>query len=72
MQEQLPRHTRLYVKHSDRANVAQDVPFGHRTTAGQGLFLQSFCISSIPGGQMQEVEQRREQLPSRRLVQYPG
>ena len=25
------------------------------TTAGQGLFLQSFCISSILGGQMQEV-----------------
>ena len=29
------------------------------TTAWQGLFLQSFCISSIPGGQMQEVEQCR-------------
>ena len=42
------------------------------TTAGQGLFRQSFCIPSIPGGQMQEVEQRMEQLPSTRLVQYPG
>ena len=59
MQEQLPRHTRLYVEHSDRANVAQDVPFGRRTTAGQGLFLQSFCIPSVHGGQMQEVEQCR-------------
>ena len=26
-----------------------------RTTAGQGLLLQSFCISTIHGGQMQEV-----------------
>ena len=27
----------------------------HGTTPWQGLFLQSYCISSIPGGQMQEV-----------------
>jgi len=25
-------------------------------TAGQGLFLQSYCIPAIHGGQMQEVE----------------
>ena len=25
------------------------------TTAWQGLLLQSFCMSSIPGGQMQAV-----------------
>jgi hypothetical protein len=36
-----------------------------RTMAGQGLGLQSFCISAIPGGQMQEAAQRREQLPRR-------
>jgi len=34
------------------------------STAGQGLFLQSFCIPAIHGGQMQELEQRRERLPS--------
>ena len=52
MQEQLPRHTRQYVEHPDRANAGQGVTLGRRTTAWQGLFLQSFCISSIPGGQM--------------------
>ncbi|GMQ96268.1 MAG: hypothetical protein BMS9Abin14_806 [Gammaproteobacteria bacterium] len=36
---------------------------GRDTTAGQGLLLQSFCIPAIHGGQMQEVEQRRERLP---------
>ena len=55
MQEQLPKHTRKYVEHPDRANAGQGAPLGRHTTAG-----------------MQEVEQRREQLPSRRLGQYPG
>ena len=30
-----------------------------RTSAWQGLFLQSFCIPAIHGGQMHEVEQCR-------------
>ena len=46
------------------------------TTPRQALFLQCFCISSVRGGQMQEVErsrsqsreQRREQLPSVAVV----
>ena len=25
-----------------------------RTTPGQGLFLQSYCISTVPGGQMED------------------
>ncbi len=36
-----------------------DVPVGRlvvrrRTTAGQGLFLQSYCISTVPGGQKED------------------
>jgi len=33
------------------------------TTPGQGLFPQSYCISSIHGGQMEEIESRQEQRP---------
>ena len=42
------------------------------TTPGQGLFLQSYCISSIHGGQMEEVESRRQQRSSRELVRHGG
>ncbi len=30
---------------------------------GKDCSQQSFCISTIPGGQMQKLEQRRERLP---------
>ncbi len=55
-----------------------------RTTPGQGLVLQSYCISTVPGGQMEddcrdaggttpgkeEVELRQEQQP--RATQATG
>ena len=51
----------------------------YRQPTGQGLFLQSFCIPTIHGGQMsegttpgkEEVELRQEQQPRATQEQLP-
>ena len=45
-----------------------------RATAGQGLFLQSFCITAVHGGQMQELEQcrSRRRVGRRMIGQWQG